>query len=203
LIVLLRAHHEVRDLEAIGLGLLLDRLEKLWPVLQNSGSSFAMNGMWLLCRRALSRANASVAAMDDIEGIRRLVFIYSELLDDWRLDEWQALFTEDAVFTVWGNEYSGRAAIREGIGGMTSEYPGKHVAFATVADFDGDQAWAWTDFASLADSGPGQWGRSYIVATVARVLRPRGSARWPVVVRSPSDTDGRRAAARVARAESR
>ena len=41
--------------------------------------------------------------MDDIEGIRRLVFIYSELLDDWRLDEWQDLFTDDAVFTVWGN----------------------------------------------------------------------------------------------------
>jgi len=118
--------------------------------------------------------------MDDIEGIRRLVFIYSELLDDWRLDEWQDLFTEDAVFTVWGNEYLGRAAIREGIGGMTSEYPGKHVAFATVADFDGDDAWAWTDFASLADSGPGHWGRSYIVATVARYYdhMVRRNGRW-------------------------
>lgn len=126
------------------------------------------------------RVDASVAAMDDIESIRRLVFIYSQLLDDSRLDEWEALFTEDAVFTVWGNVYDGRPAIREGIGGMTSEYPGKHVAFATVADIDGDQAWAWTDFTALADSGPGQWGRSYIVATVARYYDHlvRRDGRW-------------------------
>lgn len=106
--------------------------------------------------------------MDDTEGVRRLVYLYSQLLDDARYDDWQDLFTEDAVFTVWGSSYTGRRAIRNAIEGMRTEHPGKHVAYATVADFDGDQAWAWTDFTALADSGPGQWGRSYIVATVAR-----------------------------------
>jgi uncharacterized protein (TIGR02246 family) len=119
--------------------------------------------------------------MDDIEGIRRLIFLYSQLLDDSRLDEWQDLFTEDAVFTVWGTVHTGRSAIRDGIGGMTSELPGKHVAYATVVDFEfDDQAWAWTDFTALVDAGPGKWGRSYIVATVARyydhVVRRDG--RW-------------------------
>jgi uncharacterized protein (TIGR02246 family) len=119
--------------------------------------------------------------MDDIEGVRRLVFLYGQLLDDARFAEWEALFTDDAVFTVWGNVYEGRKAIREGIGAMmTTEYPGKHVSYATVADFDGDQAWAWSDFTALADAGPGQWGRSYIVATIARyydhVVRVDG--RW-------------------------
>ena len=104
---------------------------------------------------------------------------------------------------LWGNLYTGRTAIREGIGGMTSEYPGKHVAYATVADFAGDQAWAWTDFTALADSGPGKWGRSYIVATVARyydhVVRQDG--RWLFARRR--DQNGGRAVARGGASESR
>ena len=106
--------------------------------------------------------------MADLDGVRRLVFLYSQLLDDARWDEWEQLFTDDAVFTVWGNAYQGRRAIRDAISGMFVEQPGKHVAFATIADFDGDHAWAWTDFTALADDGPGQWGRSYIIATIAR-----------------------------------
>ena len=51
---------------------------------------------------------------------------------------------------------------------MQPALPGKHVAFATVVDVTGDEALAWTDFVSLADDGPGEWGRSYKVATVAR-----------------------------------
>ena len=124
--------------------------------------------------------DASLGAMDDIEGVRRLVFVYSHLIDDARYDEWEALFTQDAVFTVWGSAYTGRTAIREGIAGMFSEYPGKHVAFATVADFDGDEVWAWTDFTALADAGPGKWGRSYMIATVARYYDHivRRDGRW-------------------------
>jgi uncharacterized protein (TIGR02246 family) len=118
--------------------------------------------------------------MDDIEGVRRLVYLYSQLLDDARFDDWENLFIEDAVFTVWGTVYAGRRAIRDGIEAMRTEYPGKHVAYATVAAFDGDEAWAWTDFTALADSGPGEWGRSYIVATVARYYdhMVRHEGRW-------------------------
>ncbi len=120
--------------------------------------------------------------MSDIEAVRRLMALYSQLLDDCRFEEWAQLFTDDAVFSVWGNAYSGRAAIRDGIGAMAPERPGKHVAFATVVDFatdaDGDRALAWTDFVALADAGPGEWGRSYAVATAARyydvLVRVRG-----------------------------
>ena len=119
--------------------------------------------------------------MDDIEGVRRLVFLYGQLLDDGRVEDWGDLFTDDAVFTVWGNVYEGRKAICEGIGGMMpTDHPGKHVNYATVADFDGDQAWAWTDFTALADAGPGQWGRSYSIATIARYydVLVRREGRW-------------------------
>ena len=37
-------------------------------------------------------------AMDDIEGVRRLVFLYGQLLDDSRHHEWADLFTDDAVY---------------------------------------------------------------------------------------------------------
>jgi uncharacterized protein (TIGR02246 family) len=118
--------------------------------------------------------------MTDEEAVRRLITLYSQLLDDGRLDEWAQLFTEDAVFSVWGRTYEGRAAIRDGIGGMQPEHPGKHVAFATVVDLDGDTARAWTDFVAVADTGPGEWGRSYAIATAARYhdRLVRADGRW-------------------------
>jgi uncharacterized protein (TIGR02246 family) len=118
--------------------------------------------------------------MDDYEQIRRLVALYSQLIDDARWTEWANLFTDDAVFTVWGNAYTGRAAIKDGISGMMPEYPGKHVAFASVIDIEGDNATGWTDFISVADDGPGQWGRSYVIATAARYYDRfvRDDGRW-------------------------
>jgi uncharacterized protein (TIGR02246 family) len=106
--------------------------------------------------------------MDDEQAILRLITVYSQLLDDGRWDEWAELFTDDAVFAVWGKVHEGRAAIQEAISAMQPARPGKHVSFATVVDVTGDEALAWTDFVALADDGPGEWGRSYKVATVAR-----------------------------------
>jgi len=118
--------------------------------------------------------------MDDEQAIRRLIMLYSQLLDDCRWDEWAELFSEDAVFSVWGESHVGRDAILAAISGIQPEMPGKHVAFATVLDVDGDQALAWTDFVALADNGPGQWGRSYIIATAARYYDRivRDDGRW-------------------------
>ena len=118
--------------------------------------------------------------MDDDRAIRRLITVYSQLLDDGRWDEWGELFTDDAVFTVWDQAYTGRKEIVDAISGMQPEQPGKHVAFATVLDLDGDRALAWTDFVVLADTGPGQWGRSYAVATAARYYDRlvRDGTRW-------------------------
>ena len=106
--------------------------------------------------------------MDDDQAIHRLLTVYSQLLDDGRWDEWAQLFTDDAVFTVWGQVHSGRQEIHKAISAMQPARPGKHVAFATVVDVNGDEALAWTDFVALADDGPGEWGRAYKVASVAR-----------------------------------
>src|ERR1700735_5410294 len=89
--------------------------------------------------------------MDDDQAILRLMTVYSQLLDDERWDEWAQLFTDDAVFTVWGQVHRGRHEIRKAISGMQPALPGKHIAFATVVDVNGDDALAWTDFVALAD----------------------------------------------------
>jgi uncharacterized protein (TIGR02246 family) len=119
-------------------------------------------------------------AQADEAAIRRLITIYSQLLDDGRYDEWSELFTKDSTFSVWGQTYEGRDGIVAGIGGMQPEHPGKHVAFATIVEVDGDSALAWTDFVALADTGPGQWGRSYGIATAARYYDRivRDDGRW-------------------------
>jgi uncharacterized protein (TIGR02246 family) len=123
----------------------------------------------------------------DEAAIRRLVTIYSQLLDDGRIDEWADLFTKDATFSVWGTTYEGRDGIRDGIGGMQPPNTGKHVAFATVVEVadDGASALAWTDFVSLADDGPGQWGRAYMIATAARYYDRlvRDGDRWRFAAR--------------------
>ena len=102
--------------------------------------------------------------------IRRLVMIYSQLLDDGRLDEWAELFTKDATFEVWGQVYETRDGIKTGIGSMQPPDTGKHIGFATLVEVadDGLSANAWTDFIALADDGPGEWGRAYKIATAAR-----------------------------------
>jgi hypothetical protein len=123
--------------------------------------------------------------LEDEAAIRRLITIYSQLLDDGRYDEWTDLFTKDATFSVWDRTFVGRDGVREGIEGLRPPYPGKHVAFATIVEIAGDTALAWTDFVSLADTGPGEWGRSYGIATAARyydeVVREGG--RWRFAAR--------------------
>jgi hypothetical protein len=127
--------------------------------------------------------------MDDHDAIRRLITVYSQLLDDGRWDEWGELFTDDAVFTVWDQAFTGRGEIVKAIRGMQPEFPGKHVAFATVIELDGDRALAWTDFLAVADSGPGQWGRSYAIASAARYhdRLVRQGGRWRFARRAIRD----------------
>ncbi len=130
--------------------------------------------------------------MDDDQAINRLMAVYSQLLDDCRWDEWAELFTEDAVFTVWGQVHRGRDDIRRAIGGMQPELPGKHVAFATVIDVNGDEALAWTDFTALADDGAGRMGALVQGGHGRPLLRPPGSHRAILALRSPGHPHGRR-----------
>lgn len=100
-----------------------------------------------------------------LEEIRRLLAIYGQLLDSKRIDEWSELFTDDAVFAVWGQTWRGRAAIAEGIGGMQPDTPGKHVVLAPVIDLLGpDHARAWTDLSAFASAKDG----SITIATIGR-----------------------------------
>jgi 3-phenylpropionate/cinnamic acid dioxygenase small subunit len=91
--------------------------------------------------------------MADTEGIQRTLTEYCHLLDDFRLDEWAQLFTEDAKFApnnTIGEPWEwieGRQAIRAWIG---RQFPddsqlGKHLTLNTLIDRDGDTATARSD----------------------------------------------------------
>lgn len=92
----------------------------------------------------------------DDAAIRRLLATYCHAYDDGRTDDFAALFTQDAQFTVMGVTHSGRAAIRENIGAWKpGTPPGQHVTYNTVLDIDGDTATASTDFSYLQQSEEG------------------------------------------------
>ena len=131
--------------------------------------------------------------LEDYEAIRRLMAIYAQLLDSKRIAEWGQLFTEDAVFAVWGQTWRGRAAIEAGIGGMQPELPGKHVILIPVIDLKApDRALVWTDLSALASAKEG-----ISVATIGRyhdeLVKQAGRwriARRIVVMAGESTPDG-------------
>ena len=94
-----------------------------------------------------------MADLASLEAIRRLMAIYAQLLDSKRIAEWAELFTEDAVFSVWGQTWRGRDAIAAGIGGMQPEAPGKHVILTPVIDLVGPgRALVWTDLSAFSSA---------------------------------------------------
>lgn len=99
--------------------------------------------------------------------IERLIAIYAQLLDSHRLEEWGELFTENARFRVGVDEWVGRDAIVDGIGGMQPppDRPVKHVCLTPVVDLDGPgRARAWTDFTAFGTGDDGHMS----IATVGR-----------------------------------
>ena len=131
--------------------------------------------------------------LETLEAIRRLIAIYAQLIDSRRLAEWGELFTEDAVFQVWGQSWRGRAAIVAGIGGMQPEFPGKHISLTPVIDLkDTDRAIAWTDLSAFSSSKDG-----ISIATIGRyhdeLVKQGGRwrfARRVVVMAGESPPDG-------------
>jgi uncharacterized protein (TIGR02246 family) len=118
--------------------------------------------------------------IDDLEAIRRLLAIYGQLLDSKRFTEWGELFTEDAVFRVWGATHRGRDEIVREIGGMQPEAPGKHIVLQPVIDLDPaapDRAWAWTDLCALA-TGPDGVAIATIGRYHDRLVRNATDGRW-------------------------
>jgi 3-phenylpropionate/cinnamic acid dioxygenase small subunit len=91
--------------------------------------------------------------MNDLEAIRRVIALYPQLLDAKRLEEWGGLFTEDAIFDVFGRRIAGRAEIVREIGAMQPATPLKHGVFAPIVELDGaNRARAWTDFVTFVQS---------------------------------------------------
>jgi hypothetical protein len=117
-----------------------------------------------------------VSQPQDLEGVRRLIAIYGQLLDSKRLREWGELFTRDASFRVWGKTYRGRDEIVREIGGMQPEAPGKHVVLQPLIDFDSEhRCRAWTDLIALATT-PAGIGIATIGRYHDRIARDAG--RW-------------------------
>ncbi len=125
--------------------------------------------------------------MNDYEAIRRLLALYGQLLDSKRIAEWGQLFTEEAIFRVWGKTYRGRAEIEREIGGMQPDRPGKHVVLQPVIDIaldgDPDSALAWTDLCALATSAEGEIATATIGRYQDRLARDAESGRWRILER--------------------
>jgi ketosteroid isomerase-like protein len=96
--------------------------------------------------------------MNDHLGVLRTLSLYCQLCDDGRFDEWAELYTDDAVFTVAGRRYEGRAAIKAFIeAGQPPERRGKHVCANPVVDLeaDGVTARATTDYVFVGRGADG------------------------------------------------
>lgn len=120
--------------------------------------------------------------MNDLDAIRRVIALYPQLLDAKRLEEWGGLFTEDAVFDVFGRTLRGRAEITLEIGAMQPAAPLKHAVFAPIVELDAaDRARAWTDFATFAQGEPGIVVANF--ATYHDLLAKQGD-RWRIARRT-------------------
>ncbi|KPM56102.1 hypothetical protein ACG83_13200 [Frankia sp. R43] len=132
----------------------------------------------------------SLAELQAREGIRRLVSLYGQLLDDLRLEEWGQLFAEDAIWRIPSVTFEGRAAIVQGVGAMEPAEPGraKHLTLDPVIDFESaTRARVWTDQIAL-QCPEESWavvaaGRYYDVVefdgTAWRFVSREADVRWP------------------------
>lgn len=78
-----------------------------------------------------------MSATDDHAAIRNLLAQYCLWLDLDDADGWVGLFTEDAVYEVYGRQFVGH----EGLRAMVTAAPGGfHLGGPVVIDVDGDRA---------------------------------------------------------------
>lgn len=101
-------------------------------------------------------------------GVRRLLAMYCQLLDDGRFDEWIELFTDDVEFVVMGMHKHGRDELRGFVEpSQQADARGKHllsepwIELATIPEPGSSAtATATTDFAWVSKQGEvGQSGR--------------------------------------------
>jgi ketosteroid isomerase-like protein len=86
---------------------------------------------------------------------RNLIARYALLLDARKIEAVAALFAEDAVLTVMGQTYAGRAMVEQWVRSLAANPPGKHMASNTYVEHDGDVR-ATSDFIFCVPAD-GQW----------------------------------------------
>jgi 3-phenylpropionate/cinnamic acid dioxygenase small subunit len=115
--------------------------------------------------------------------IARTLTLYRMLLDDQRLEEWGALFAEDASWIAPGAAFHGRAAIMAGVGAMQPPAKGwvKHLEFPGVIEVTGpDSARAWSDLSALARAEDGTWSVVAAGRYYDELVRKEGGWRFKV-----------------------
>lgn len=91
------------------------------------------------------------------EAVRAVIATHAQLSDEGRGPDCAALYTEDAIFDVAGQELAGPAAIAELIGSGRPAQPQRHHLSNTVVTASGDgEAAAQTDLVFVQGSG-GAW----------------------------------------------
>jgi 3-phenylpropionate/cinnamic acid dioxygenase small subunit len=85
--------------------------------------------------------------VSDEDGIRRTLAQHCQLCDDGRFEEWIDLYADDITFSVMGEDYKGRVAVRDWIERVQGpENRGKHICINPIIETHGDEAGAVTDY---------------------------------------------------------
>ena len=123
---------------------------------------------------------------DEIEGVRRTLALYCQLMDDGHHDEAVDLFDDDGCWTIQGATHQGINEIREMLSSMPLLESVKHVTTNSVIDIDGEVATAVSDFLVVRASDIGG-----VVLRAGRYhdsLRRSSSGRWKFVTRENRGT---------------
>ena len=118
---------------------------------------------------------------NDVEGVRRVLALYCQLMDDGRYDEVAQLFDPEGRWTVMGKTYAGVDEIR----GLMSSWPSpagtKHLTVNSIIDIDGELAAAVSDFVVVQGTEVG--GVVHRSGRYHDTLRRDSSGRWMFLAR--------------------
>jgi len=122
-----------------------------------------------------------LSASFQTEGVRRLIALYCQLLDDQRDAEWLSLFRDDAVWVLGTREFRGRSAIRAYIENLRRERPAwrsKHLCTNVVLELNGSTARVTSDLAMLSRTGDEPWRVASLGRYVDQVVQASNAGAW-------------------------
>lgn len=91
--------------------------------------------------------------MNDVSGVRRLLALYCQLMDDRRYEEWSELFGSDGIWALGGREYHGHVEAKAYMDQLLRDRPHRrtrHLNTNLVIEVDGNEGRVTSDFAMLA-----------------------------------------------------